>query len=46
LITDIATTPHLVQHSAFAFAFGQAGFKHADVMGAVVAANARRFGWC
>lgn len=45
-ITDIATTPHLVLHSAFAFAFAEAGFAHADVLGAVMAANARRQGWC
>jgi D-alanine-D-alanine ligase len=45
-ITDVATTPHLVRHSAFAFAFDRLGFQHADVLGAVVAANARRFGWC
>jgi D-alanine-D-alanine ligase len=44
-ITDVATTPHLVRHSAFSFAFSQAGFQHADVLGAVAAANARRFGW-
>jgi D-alanine-D-alanine ligase len=45
-ITDVATTPHLVRHSAFAFAFMHAGFAHADVLGAVAAANARREGWC
>src|SRR5262249_36910657 len=45
-ITYIATTPHLVRHSAFAFAFAEAGFAHADVLGTVVAANARRYGWC
>jgi D-alanine-D-alanine ligase len=44
-ITDVATTPHLVRHSAFAFWFDQAGFRHADVLGAVVAANAQRLGW-
>jgi len=45
-ITDVSTTPHLVRHGAFAFAFDQAGFSHADVLGAVVGANARRLGWC
>lgn len=45
-ITDVATTPHLVRHSAFAFAFAEAGFAHADVFGAVAAANAHRQGWC
>lgn len=45
-ITDVATTPHLVRHSAFAFAFSRAGFQHSDMLGAVVAANARRLGWC
>lgn len=45
-ITDVATTPHLIEHSAFAFAFRRAGFTHADVLGAVVGANARRMGWC
>jgi D-alanine-D-alanine ligase len=45
-ITDVSTTPHLVRHSAFAFAFAEAGFSHADVFGAVAAANAHRQGWC
>jgi D-alanine-D-alanine ligase len=45
-ITDVATTPHLVQHSSFAFAFQRLGFSHADVLGAVVGANALRLGWC
>lgn len=45
-ITDVSTTPHLVRHGAFAFAFDKAGFSHADVLGAVVGANARRLGWC
>ncbi len=45
-ITDVATTPHLVRHGSFAFAFIEAGFAHADVLGAVAAANARRPGWC
>ncbi len=45
-ITDVSTTPHLVRHGAFAFAFDRAGFSHADVLGAVVGANARRLGWC
>jgi D-alanine-D-alanine ligase len=45
-VTDVATTPHLVRHSSFAFAFHKAGFRHADVLAAVVGANATRLGWC
>jgi D-alanine-D-alanine ligase len=45
-VTDLATTPHLVRHSAFAVAFAEVGFAHQDVLGAVMAANARRQGWC
>jgi D-alanine-D-alanine ligase len=45
-VTDVATTPHLIQHSSFAFAFQRGGFSHADLLGAVVGANARRLGWC
>jgi D-alanine-D-alanine ligase len=44
-VTDIATSPHVVQHSSFAFNFHQAGLSHSDLMGAVIAANASRHGW-
>ena len=45
-VTDVATSPHLVKHSSFAFAFERANRPHSDVLGAVVAANAIRQGWC
>ncbi len=44
-VTDIATSPYLVQHSSFAFSFRRENLGHADLMGALVAANAKRYGW-
>lgn len=42
-VTDVATSPHLVQHSSFAFAFQQAGLSHTDLFAAMLAANAQRY---
>lgn len=44
-VTDVATSPHLTKHSSYCFAFERLGFSHAELMGAVVAINARRYGW-
>jgi hypothetical protein len=44
-VTDISTSPHLIKHSSFTFSFQREGLQHADVMGALVAANAKRYGW-
>ena len=45
-VTDVSTTPHLVRHSSFAYAFERAGQTHSDLLATVVGVNARRFGWC
>jgi D-alanine-D-alanine ligase len=35
-VTDISTTPHLIDHSAYAFCFGIAGWSRADMLGLLV----------
>lgn len=45
-VTDVSTTPHLVRHSSFAYAYECAERTHSDLLATVVAVNARRFGWC
>jgi D-alanine-D-alanine ligase len=35
-VTDISTTPHLVDHSAYAFCFNLAGWSRADMLGLLV----------
>jgi len=44
-VTDVATSPHLVWHSAFARVFGANGWSHERMLAAMVASNAERFGW-
>lgn len=44
-VTDVATSPHLIEHSSFNFSFSRAGMDHVDLMGAIVGSNACRLGW-
>lgn len=44
-VIDVATSPHLVWHSAYAHVFREAGWVHEDMLACMVAANARRLGW-
>lgn len=44
-ITDVATTPHMVRHGALSSAFSALGFSHPEMLTAMVAVNAQRFGW-
>lgn len=43
-VTDVSTSPHLVRHSSFAFAFTSAGLSHADLMGTIIGLNVHKFG--
>jgi D-alanine-D-alanine ligase len=45
-VTDVATTPHIVRHSSFAFAFQRAGYSHSEMLAAIVGVNSIRLGWC
>jgi D-alanine-D-alanine ligase len=44
-VIDVATSPHLVWHSAYAHVFRQAGWRHEEMMAGMVAINAARLGW-
>jgi len=44
-ITDVSTTPHMVRHGALSSAFSALGFSHPEMLAAMVAINAQRFGW-
>jgi D-alanine-D-alanine ligase len=44
-VTDVATSPHLIEHSSFAYTFGTQEMSYADLLGSVIAANAVRQGW-
>ena len=44
-VTDVATSPHLIEHSSFNFSFSGAGMGHVDLMGAIAGSNACRLGW-
>lgn len=44
-ITDVATTPHMVRHSALNSSFSALGLSHPDMLATMTAINARRFGW-
>lgn len=45
VVTDVATSPHLVKHSSFYFAFSQMGLEHVDLMAAVIGVNSALEGW-
>ena len=42
---DVATSPHIVWHSAFAHVFRQAGREYEAMMAAMIGVNAARWGW-
>lgn len=44
-VTDVATSPHLVQHSSFAWLFRSAGLPDSHALALLAAVNARRYGW-
>lgn len=44
-VTDVATSPHIVMHSAYRYAFEQAGLSHCDMLASMVAVNAANLGW-
>lgn len=44
-VIDVATSPHLVRHSAYAHVFREAGWRHEDMLACMVAVNASRLGW-
>lgn len=44
-VIDVATSPHLVWHSAYAYVFREAGWAHEDMLACMVAVNAMRLGW-
>ncbi|WP_147021502.1 D-alanine--D-alanine ligase, partial [Methylobacterium radiotolerans] len=44
-VIDVATSPHLVWHSAYAHVFRAAGWGHEEMLACMVAVNARRLGW-
>ena len=44
-VTDVATSPHLVWHSAFAKIFDANGWSYERMLASMVASNAARFGW-
>lgn len=44
-VTDVATSPHLVAHSSFAWLFHSSGLPDGYALALLMAVNARRFGW-
>ena len=44
-VIDVATSPHLVSHGAYAHAFRSAGWHHRDMLACMVAVNASKAGW-
>lgn len=44
-VIDVATSPHLVWHSAYAHVFREAGWAHEQMLACMVAANAQRLDW-
>ena len=43
-VTDVSTSPHLVEHGSVSRAFEWTGLSHADMLAAMVGANAKRWG--
>jgi D-alanine-D-alanine ligase len=44
-IMDVATNPHVIKHSSFAFTFSYCGRSYEDLLATLVALGCRREGW-
>lgn len=40
-VTDVSTSPHIVQHSAYNYAFNKVGWTHNDLLACMIAVNAK-----